>query len=59
MSRIFGVSIDAIVGNATEYFLDMRLLSEDCVKLIKDIANMPDSKIQKISGYVEAIKDNR
>ena len=57
MSKIFGVSIDTIVGNETDYFLDMRLYSDDCIKLIRTIAEMPDSKIQKISGYIAGLKD--
>lgn len=57
LSQIFGVSIDSLVGNDNAKFLDLRLLTDDCANLIREIANMPDIKIQKIQGYIEGLRD--
>lgn len=57
MSKIFGVSIDSIVGNDAE-LLDLKTLSKDQRKVVDSVVNkLNDNSIAKVVGYIENIEE--
>ncbi len=56
MSKIFGVSIDSIVGNDAE-LLDLKTLSKDQRKIVDSVVNkLSDNSVAKVVGYIENIE---
>ncbi len=57
MSEIFGVSIDALVGNEAE-LLDLKTLTKDQRKVVDTVVNkLSDNSVAKVVGYIENIEE--
>lgn len=58
MSNIFGVSVDTIIENNTE-FLDMRMLDDNIKTLVNLVLKLNPANADKVIGYINGLQDKK
>ncbi len=58
MSEIFGVSVDTIIENDTQ-FLDLRMLDDKIKSLVELVLHLNPTNADKVIGYINGLQDKK